>query len=94
MQAPPVVMCLQDTTELDFGGKASRGLGPLSYETQRDMYVHPTYAVTAAHEPLGVIGTWTLARAFKGADGVRPGVSERWSDRNHPPSPRSTRSCA
>ena len=31
----PVVLCLQDTTELDFEGKATRGLGPLSYEAQR-----------------------------------------------------------
>ena len=34
----PVVLCLQDTTELDFEGKATRGLGPLSYEAQRGMY--------------------------------------------------------
>ncbi len=27
----PVVLYLQDTTELDFEGKATRGLGPLGY---------------------------------------------------------------
>lgn len=80
MQAHPVVLCLQDTTELDFEGKAARGLGPLSYEAQRGMYVHPTYAVTPAREPLGVIDAWMWARAFKDEAGVRPGVSEseRW----------------
>ncbi len=80
MQAHPVVLCLQDTTELDFEGKAARGLGPLSYEAQRGMYVHPTYAVTPAREPLGVIDAWMWARAFKHEDGQRGGVSEslRW----------------
>ena len=46
MREHPVVLCLQDTTELDFEGKATRGLGPLSYEAQRGMYLHPTYVVT------------------------------------------------
>ena len=50
-----VVLCLQDTTELDFNGQRARGLGPLSYEAQRGMYLHPTYAVTPAREPLGVL---------------------------------------
>ena len=80
MQAHPVVLCVQDTTQLDFEGKAARGLGPLSYEAQRGMYVHPTYAVTPAREPLGVIDAWMWAREFKDADGQRGGVSEslRW----------------
>lgn len=30
-----VVLCSQDTTELDFNGQAIRGLGPLTYEVQR-----------------------------------------------------------
>ena len=38
----PVVLYLQDTTELDFEGKATRGLEPLSYEAQRGMYLHST----------------------------------------------------
>ena len=38
----------QDTTELDFNGQAIAGLGPLSYEAQRGMYLHPTFAVTPA----------------------------------------------
>lgn len=40
--ALPVVLCLQDTTELDFNGQGAFGLGPLSYEAQRGMYLHPT----------------------------------------------------
>jgi len=48
-----VVLCLQDTTELNFNGQDITGLGPLSYETQRGMYLHPTYVVTPQREPLG-----------------------------------------
>jgi hypothetical protein len=33
IQASPVVLCLQDTTELDYNGQTVGGLGPLSYET-------------------------------------------------------------
>jgi hypothetical protein len=52
----PVVLCLQDTTELDFNGQQMAGLGPLSYEAQRDLYLHPTYVVTPDREPLGDLG--------------------------------------
>ena len=38
------MLCLNDTTELDFNGQTIQGLGPLSYEAQRGMYLHPTYA--------------------------------------------------
>jgi len=55
MAPHPVVLCLQDTTELDFNGQAIFGLGRLSYEAQRGMYLHPTYAVTPDREPLGVL---------------------------------------
>ena len=80
MRAHSVVLCLQDTTELDFNGQDIGGLGPLSYEAQRGMYVHPTYAVTPQREPLGVIDAWMWARQPKAADGERPGVceSQRW----------------
>src|SRR5256885_1476965 len=39
MRACDVVLCIQDTTELDFNGQANAGLGPLSYEAQRGMYL-------------------------------------------------------
>ncbi|WP_363254678.1 hypothetical protein [Polaromonas sp.] len=45
MAAHKVVLCIQDTTELDSNGQEASGLGPLSYEAQRGMYAHPTYAV-------------------------------------------------
>ena len=49
-----VVLCIQDTTELDYHGQAMSGLGPLSFEAQRGLYLHPTYVVTPEREPLGV----------------------------------------
>ena len=75
-----VVLCLQDTTELDYRGQAIDGLGPLSYEAQRGMYLHPTYVVTPEREPLGVINAWTWAREPKQGDGTRGGLLEsvRW----------------
>ena len=81
MRAHPVVLCLQDTTELDFNGQTIKGLGPLSYEAQRGMYLHPTYAVTPQREPLGVLDAWMWAREPKAANGPRPGgpESRRWT---------------
>jgi hypothetical protein len=44
------------------------------------MYLHPTYAVTLAREPLGVLDAWMWAREPKDAEGHRGGVLEstRW----------------
>jgi hypothetical protein len=80
MAAQPVVLCLQDTTELDFNGQGAFGLGPLSYEAQRGMYLHPTYAVTPGREPLGIVDAWMWAREKKDKSGIRGGPKEslRW----------------
>ncbi|MDB0559499.1 IS4 family transposase, partial [Ralstonia solanacearum] len=80
MATHPVVLCLQDTTELDFNGRQATGLGPLSYEAQRGMYLHPTYAVTPERLPLGVLDAWMWAREPKDAQGKRGGIkeSQRW----------------
>ena len=72
MQSHPVVLCIQDTTELDFEGKSAQGLGPLSYEAQRGMYVHPTYAVTPQRLPLGILDAWMWARPLDVVE------SQRW----------------
>src|SRR6218665_199037 len=86
MAEHPVVLCLQDTTELDFNGQGIAGLGRLSYDAQRGMYLHPTYAVTPDREPLGVIDAWMWVdgwmwgcwakRGQAGSDEVRE--SPRW----------------
>lgn len=80
MRAHSVVLCIQDTTELDFNGQEIDGLGPLNYEARRGLYLHPTYAVTPEREPLGVLDAWMWAREPMGADGLRPGQKEstRW----------------
>lgn len=82
MAAQSVVLCLQDTTELDFNGQQAKGLGPLSYEAPRGMYAHPTYAVTTEREPLGILDAWMWAREPKNSDGQRGGPKEslRWME--------------
>ena len=63
LRGQPVVLAIQDTTELDFGGKKDiAGLGPLSYAAQRGMYVHPTLLVTPQRVALGVWDAWLWAR--------------------------------
>lgn len=70
----PVVLAIQDTTELDFGGKKDiAGLGPLSYPAQRGMYVHPTLLVTPERVSLGVWDAWLWAREA----GYHGGAKER-----------------
>ena len=77
MAAQAVVLCLQDTTELEFDGQSAQGLGRLNYEARRGLYVHPTYAVTPQREPLGLVNAWNWARVAKGQDGqIDEGV--RW----------------
>jgi hypothetical protein len=82
MAPHPVVLCIQDSTELDFHGQKVTGLGPLNYEARRGMFVHPTYVVTPQREPLGVCDAWIWAREFRDADGVRGGLKEstRWKE--------------
>ena len=82
MRQHPVVLCLQDSTELDFNGQGIDGLGPLSYEAPRGLYLHPSYAVTPEREPLGVTDAWRGAREPKASDGTRPGTREslRWTE--------------
>ena len=58
MREFPLLLCLQDTTELNFNGQQIKRLGPLSHESQRGMYLHPTYVVTPNHEPPGVLDLW------------------------------------
>ncbi|ASJ74619.1 IS4 family transposase [Granulosicoccus antarcticus] len=81
MSANPVVLCLQDTTTLDFQGQDIDGLGPLQFESQKGMLLHPTYVVTPGREPLGLIDSWNWAREPKQKNGKRPETineSERW----------------
>jgi hypothetical protein len=63
IRQPPVVVCGQDTSELDDTGKGDmEGLGPLNYETRRGWYLPPTLAVTPQRLCLGVLEAWSWAR--------------------------------
>ena len=78
MAAEAVVLCIQDTTELNFNGRQTQGLGRLSYDAQRGMYAHMTYAVTPHRVPLGVLDCWMWARQPKGEAALLE--STRWID--------------
>jgi hypothetical protein len=59
----PVVLCIQDTTELDYTSKPQvQGLGPLTYESAIGLYVHPTLAITPERLCLGTLDLWTWVR--------------------------------
>ena len=77
MAGQPVVLCLQDTTELDFTTQPGiAGLGRLSHEAQHGLYVHPTLAVTPAGVALGVLDAWLWARKPKDQPDVKESL--RW----------------
>lgn len=80
MQQHPVMLCLQDTTELNFNGQETEGLEPLSYEAQRGTYLHPTYALTPAREAKGVLDAYMWAGTKRDDAGKRGGPKEslRW----------------
>ena len=83
-QAYPVVLAIQDTSELDYTGKPGIvGLGPLTYANQHGLHIHPTLMVTPERVPLGVFDAWNWARDPEefGADrGQRP-IEEKESIR-------------
>jgi len=59
----PRVLCIQDTTELDYSTKGDiQDLGPLNYEARRGLYLHPTVALTPERLCLGVIDAWSWTR--------------------------------
>jgi len=77
----PVILCLQDTTELDFNGQETEDLGRLSYDAQRGMYLHPTLCITPDRIPLGISDAWMWARGkSKAEDQNNPTIkeSDRW----------------
>ena len=58
-----VILCIQDTTELDFSGqKENSGIGFLNHDARRGLYLHPTLAVTPEKVCLGVIDIETYRR--------------------------------
>jgi hypothetical protein len=77
MPGQSTVLCIQDTTELDFTSQPGiAGLGRRSYEAQHGLYVHPTWVVTPEGAALGVIDAWLWARGPKDEPSVKE--STRW----------------
>ncbi|MCP3911319.1 MAG: IS4 family transposase, partial [Actinomycetia bacterium] len=73
----PRVLCIQDTSELDYTGKTDiQGLGPLNYESRQGLYLHPTLAVTPDRLCLGVLDIYSWVR--------EPGSLGRNDDPNRP----------
>jgi Transposase DNA-binding/Transposase Tn5 dimerisation domain len=59
----PLVLAVQDTTELDWTAHpATTGLGPLGHPAQRGLHVHTTLAVTPERVPLGLLAQQVWAR--------------------------------
>ena len=75
----PVVLCVQDTTELDYSSKpAIKGLGRLNYDARKGMYVHPTLMITPQGVPLGITDMWTWCRKPKDEADVKESL--RWKE--------------
>lgn len=61
--AVPLVLAVQDTTELDWGPQsATAGLGPLGAPSHQGLLVHTTIAFTPERVPLGVVAQAVWAR--------------------------------
>jgi hypothetical protein len=63
MREHPVVLVVQDSTELDYTGKPSmEGLGPLNWAERQGLFLHLSLAVTPARLSLGVVEAQFFAR--------------------------------
>lgn len=79
VQASPVVLCIQDTTELDFSSQPGiAGLGRLNYDARQGMYVHPTLVITPEGAALGVTDAWMWARKPKEEPDIKESI--RWTE--------------
>ncbi|AOA58914.1 IS4 family transposase [Acinetobacter larvae] len=73
------VLCIQDTTELDYSTKSSiKGLGRLNYEARQGMYLHPTLMITPEGVPLGITDMWSWARKAKDEPDIKESL--RWKE--------------
>jgi len=71
------VLCLQDTTEVDFSGRPGMaGLGRLNYDKRQGLYLHPTLVINEAGVALGVTDSWHWARLPKGEPDLNESL--RW----------------
>lgn len=59
-----VVLCIEDTTEVDYSSRkeTTKGLGPLTYEARQGLLLHPTLLVTPDRVPLGCVRAFVWIR--------------------------------
>jgi hypothetical protein len=63
----PVVLAIQDTTDLDLSGlKQTSGLGFINQSQQQGIKVHSCFAVSGDGEPLGLLHQHTWTRTERG----------------------------
>ena len=63
LAAVPLVLAVQDTTELDWTAHpATTGLGPLGHSAHQGLHVHTTLAFTPTRVPLGLLAQQVWAR--------------------------------
>lgn len=63
MKQEAVVLCIEDTTEVDYSDKKeTKGLGPLTYKERQGLFLHPTLAVTPERVPLGCLRSFVWTR--------------------------------
>lgn len=65
MAGHKVVLCVQDTTEMDFTGRKLKGAGPLSIQERIGFFNHATLALTPERLCLGVLDAELWARDFE-----------------------------
>ncbi|EQD24226.1 MAG: hypothetical protein D084_Lepto4C00527G0002 [Leptospirillum sp. Group IV 'UBA BS'] len=89
MKAHPVVLCPQDTTELDYSGHPdTEGLGPIGNHKggAQGLLLHDTVAFTPDGTPLGVVQAQTWVRP-KEKPAPPPPKKRGRKPRNAPPEP-------
>jgi hypothetical protein len=63
MKSYPIVLCIEDTSEIDYTGKNNiEGLGPLNFEARQGLYLHPMLAITPDRLCLGVLDGFNWSR--------------------------------
>jgi len=79
----PVVLCVQDTTELDFTAHPqTRGLGKIGKGTTRGMLQHTTLAVSPAGQVLGILDERWHNRVEAPRNETRTERQQRWTERD------------
>lgn len=75
---PPVVLCVQDTTDLDYtGSRSSAKLKHLQYEYQKGYYLHNHLMLDAQGNGLGIIDQYLWGREGEGLGSLKQQRKQR-----------------